>query len=46
MMYPQGPQLNTQGFPELAGGGRGGGGVNSSKAAKYFLKPIMQVESW
>ena len=25
MMYPQGPQLNTQGFPELVEGGRGGG---------------------
>ena len=28
MMYPQGPQLYTQGYPELAeGGGGGGGGV-------------------
>ena len=25
MMYPQGPQLYTQGFPELAGGGGNGG---------------------
>ena len=24
MMYPTGPQLNTQGFPELFGGGGGG----------------------
>ena len=24
MMYPQGPQLYTQWFPELAGGGGGG----------------------
>ena len=48
MMYPQGPQLYTQGFPELAGGGGvgGGGGVNSSKMARYFLKPIMQGQSW
>ena len=23
MMYPQGPQVYTQGFPELAGGGGG-----------------------
>ena len=26
MMYPQGPQVYKQGFPELFGGGRGGGG--------------------
>ena len=26
MIYPQGPQLNTQGFPELFGEGGGGGG--------------------
>ena len=26
MMYPTGPQLNTQGFSELFGGGGGGGG--------------------
>ena len=25
MMYPTGPQLNTQGFPEQFGGGGGGG---------------------
>ena len=48
-MYPQGPQLNTQGFPELfggGGGGGGGGGMNSSETARYFLKPIMQDGSW
>ena len=52
-MYPQGPQLYTQGFPELAGGGGegvgggfGGGEVNSSKMASYFLKPIMLGGSW
>ena len=49
MKYPQGPQLYTLGFPELGGGGGGGGGkggVNSSKMAIYFLKPIMQDTSW
>ena len=45
MMYPQGPQLNTQGFPELAEGG-GGGRVNSSKMARYFLKPIIKDGNW
>ena len=45
MMYPQGPQLNTQGFPELFGGGGGGGGggrfVRRSELlqdGKVFLK--------
>ena len=54
MMYPQGPQLYTQSFPELPGSPWGGGveeehpwgGVNSSKMAGYFLKPIMQGGSW
>ena len=48
MMYPQGPQVYTQGFLELFGGGGGGagGGSNSSKMARYFLKPIMQGGSW
>ena len=42
MMYPQGPQVYTQGFPQLVeGGGGGGGGPNSSKTAMYFLKPSM-----
>ena len=33
MMYPQGPQLYTQCFPELAGGdgGQGGGGGGGGK---------------
>ena len=26
MMYPEGPQVYTQGFPERFGGGGGGGG--------------------
>ena len=45
MMYPQGPQLNTQGFPELfEGGGGGGGGVRFAgrsellQDGKVFLK--------
>merc|ERR1711891_77149 len=43
MMYPEGPQVYTQCFPEkFGGGGGGGGGPNSSKTASYFLKPIMQ----
>ena len=46
MMYPQGPQVYTQGFPELFGGGGevdiSWGGPNSSKTARYFLKLIMQ----
>ena len=49
MMYPEGPQIYTQCFPENFGGGGGGGaggGLNSSKAASYFLKPIMQDGSW
>ena len=53
MMYPQGPQVYTQCFPEQFGGGGGGGGgggswgvPNSSKTAMYFLKPIMQDGSW
>jgi len=47
MMYPQGLQLYTMGFLELAeGGSRGGRGVNSSKKARFFLKPIMQDGSW
>ena len=51
LMYPQGPQVYTQGFPELTVGGVGwveilGGGPNSSKTARYFLKPCMQDESW
>ena len=43
MMYPQGPQLNTQGFPELFEGG-GGGGVRFAgrsellQDGKVFLK--------
>ena len=42
-MYPQGPQLNTQGFPELFEGG-GGGGVRFAgrsellQDGKVFLK--------
>ena len=47
MMYPQGPQVYTQGFPQLVeGGGGGGGGPNSSKTARHFLKPIIQDGSW
>ena len=45
MMYPEGPQVYTQCFPEKfggGGGGGGGGGPNSSKTARYVLKPIMQ----
>ena len=48
MMYPEGPQVYTQCFPEKfeGGGGGAGGGPNSSKMASYFLKPIMQDGSW
>ena len=51
MMYPKAPQLLTQGFSELVGEEVEEeeilwGGPNSSKMAKYFLKPIMQDESW
>ena len=43
MMYPQGPQLNTQGFPELFGGGGGEGGGRFVRSellqdGKVFLK--------
>ena len=35
MMYTQGPQLNTQGFPKLFGGGGGGGGGESGDGGDF-----------
>ena len=48
-MYPQGPRLYTQSFLELAGEEEVevenlGGGVNSFKTARYFLKYVAVLE--
>ena len=38
-MYPQGPQLNTQDFPELFGGGGGGDFVGRHHVISDYDEP-------